>query len=146
MNEHEFRGYLFSDDKSKLDLDSIYAYLSRSYWAKGRKKAVIEKSIGNSHCFGVYYFGEQVGFARAVTDYSTFVYLADVFILESHRKKSLGKELIKTIIEHPKLADISTWTLLTADAHSLYQKYGFENHSEPKKFMIRKKLVQKEEV
>lgn len=138
MNEYEFNTYIFSDDKSKLDLDVIHNYLVSSYWAKGRAKETIAKSIENSHCFGVYSNKGQVGFARAITDYATFVYIADVFILDSHRKKSLGIELIKSITKHPKLKDIRTWTLLTADAHGLYQKYGFENMEEPSRFMMRR--------
>lgn len=138
MVEQRFGDYLISTDKEKLDLQVIHDYLYICYWAKGIPKEVVAKSIEHSLCFGVYQDREQVGFCRVITDYSTFMYLADVFILEEHRGKKLGVALINTVVNHPDLQGIRTWTLLTRDAHGLYEKFGFENHEDPKRFMRRK--------
>jgi N-acetylglutamate synthase-like GNAT family acetyltransferase len=138
MLEKQLGEYLISTDKSKLDLDVIHAYLVDCYWAKGIPKEVLKNSIEHSLCFGVYKNKEQAGFCRAITDYCTFMYLADVFILESHRGQKLGVALIDAVVNHPDLQGIRTWTLLTKDAHGLYQKFGFENHVDPTRFMIRK--------
>ena len=118
--------YKISTDKSLLDLPLIHDYLSnQSYWAKGIKKEQVAKALKHSLCFGVYANRQQVGLARVVTDYVRMAYLADVFILNPHKGKGLGKRLIKTIMKHPDLMDVSKWTLLTKDAHGLYQQFGF---------------------
>ncbi len=130
--------YLISTDKSWLDLEVIHGFLHTCYWCKGIPKEVVVRAIENSVCFGLYKNGDQIGFARVVTDYATFFYLADVFILEPYRGENLGVWLIETIVNHPIFRGIRTWTLLTADAHGLYEKFGFQNHSDPKRFMIRK--------
>ena len=140
--EKQVGDYLISTDKTKLDLDTIHAYLFDCYWAKGIPKEVVARSIENSLCFGVYKDGvdtdnEQVGFCRVITDYATFMYLADVFILEAHRGKKLSVALMDAVVNHPDLQGIRTWTLLTRDAHGLYQKFNFENHVDPTRFMIR---------
>jgi N-acetylglutamate synthase-like GNAT family acetyltransferase len=119
--------YEISADKKLLDLAVIHDFLaSQSYWAKGIPFEVMEKSITNSLCFGVYHQGKQVGFARVVTDYATIAYVGDVFIIEPYRGKGLGKRLIKTIIDHPGLRGLRLWFLGTRDAHDLYGKYGFK--------------------
>ena len=124
MDENE---YEISTDRTRLDLAMIHDFLSNhSYWAAGIPLAVVKKSIENSLCFGVYYQGKQVGFARVVTDYATTAYVGDVFILEPYRGKGLGKRLIKTIIDHPELEGLRLWFLGTRDAHELYEKYGFK--------------------
>src|SRR4051812_11779988 len=129
MNEpYEGRkeNYLISTDVSKLNVDTIYQYLSEeSYWAKGIPRAVVEKSIANSLCFGVYWNEEQVGFARLVTDEATFAYLGDVFILPQHRGKGLSKFLMETIHAHPELQNLRRWWLGTKDAHGLYEQFGW---------------------
>lgn len=126
---------VISTDKSLLDLDVIYNFLSSSYWAKGRTPAIMKKSIENSLTFGVYLDEKQIGFARVVTDYATFAYLADVFILEAHRKKGYSKELVKKIIDHPELQTVKRWILATKDAHELYSKFGFRILRNPERFM-----------
>ncbi len=104
----------------------IHDYLSRqSYWAKGIPRATVEQSIEHALCFGVYHQGSQVGFARVVTDFATIAYLGDVFILEPHHGKGLGKRLVKTVMEHPELQGLRLWLLGTQDAHGLYERYGF---------------------
>jgi GNAT superfamily N-acetyltransferase len=130
--------YLISTDKSKLDIDIIHRYLHDCYWAKGIPKEVVKKSVEHSLCFGVYKGWEQVGFCRVISDYATFMYLADVFILEAHRGKKLSVAMMEMVVNHPDLQGIRTWTLLTRDAHGLYRKFDFENHVDPTRFMIRK--------
>jgi len=140
MREHyELRkdNYLISD-RSKLHVDVIYHFLSQeSYWAKGIPRAVVEKSIINSLCFGVYCNDEQVGFARLVTDKATFAYLGDVFILPKHRGKGLSKFLMQTIHAHPELQNLRRWWLGTKDAHRLYEQFGWTRITEDvaKRFM-----------
>jgi GNAT superfamily N-acetyltransferase len=129
--------YVISTDKTKLDLEVIHGYLVTCYWAKGIPKDVVSRSTKHSLCFGVYLSDEQVGFSRVITDYATFMYLADVFILESHRGKGLGVAMMNMVVNHPELQGIRTWTLLTKDAHGLYEKFDFQNHVDPKRFMIR---------
>ena len=120
---------------AKLQLDVIYGYLSRSYWSENIPRAIVEKSVKNSFCFGVYHFDTQVGFARLITDYCTFAYLADVFILEQYRGKGLSKWLMHEILRHPDLQTLRRWNLSTADAHGLYQKFGFTALKKPEVYM-----------
>lgn len=141
MNEHDIfevekENYSISTDQAKLDLQVIANFLHHdSYWANSRPIERIAKTIRNSLCFGIYTeTGEQVGFARIVTDYGTFAYLADVFILNEHQQKGLGKWLVETIIECPNLAEVSRFTLYTRDAHGLYVQYGFTRLEEPERF------------
>lgn len=124
-----------SSDKSLLDTEVIYNFLSGSYWANGRSLQVIKKSIQNSLCFGVYLNKKQVGFARVVTDYATFAYIADVFILEDHQGHGYSKKLMKSIIGYPELQNIRRWMLATKDAHNLYTKFGFQLLKNPERFM-----------
>ncbi|GHS99323.1 N-acetyltransferase [Synergistales bacterium] len=121
----EYKGFLISDDKSKIQIDRICELLSTTYWAEDRKKEAIEKSIENSMCFGVYADKRQIGFARCVTDYATMFWLADVIIDEKYRKLGIGKALIKFIVEHNLLQSLFG-ILGTRDAHSLYAQYGFQ--------------------
>lgn len=123
--EHNFGEYLISDDKEKLQIDRICALLSTTYWAKGRKRETIEKTLGASLCFGIYRGGRQVGFARCVTDYATIYWLADVVIDESCRAQGLGKELMNCVVGHELLQGLSG-ILITDDAHGLYEQYGFK--------------------
>ena len=128
--------YDISTDRDRLDIDLIHRFLSEeSYWAKGRDRATIERSIANSMPFGVYLDGRQVGFARVVTDKSTFAWLADVFVLPDHRGHGLGKRLVETVLEHPELGGMKRWLLGTADAHELYRRYGYEEIRESNRLM-----------
>jgi GNAT superfamily N-acetyltransferase len=131
MQPVEYRrdNFLISTDRSRLDIGVIHGFLTESYWAKGVPVSVVQKSIENSLCFGVYdtiSAVQQIGFARAITDYATFAYLADVFILEPHRGKGLSKWLISCILAHPELQGLRRWMLATRDAHGLYRQFGFE--------------------
>jgi GNAT superfamily N-acetyltransferase len=119
-------GYTVSTDPERLDLDLVYVYLTRSYWAAGIPREIVERSVQNSLCFGVYGpQGHQVGFARAVTDLATFAYVADVFVLEDHRGQGLSKWLMECVLDHPDLKDVRRWHLVTRDAHGLYARFGF---------------------
>jgi len=118
--------YHITTNISKLDVNVIHQYLcEESYWAKGIPKDVVERSIANSLCFGLFYKDEQVGFARLITDKATFAYLADVFVLKEHRGKGLSKWLMKTIQAHPELQNLRRWLLTTKDAHGLYEQLGW---------------------
>jgi GNAT superfamily N-acetyltransferase len=131
-------GYLISTDASMLDLEVVHAYLSRSYWAAGVPEDVVRRSIENSLCFGVYRGEEQAGFARVVTDRATFAYLADVFVLEEHRGRGIGKWLVEVILSYPDLQGLRRWMLATRDAHDLYRRYAFTELARPGIFMERK--------
>lgn len=139
MITHERGRYRISTNKQQLDLAIIHHYLSNiSYWANGRSYPAVQKSVANSLCFGLYHDAQQVGFARVVTDYATFGWLCDVFILDAHRGQGLAKWLVETIINHPDLVNIQRLLLATGDAHELYRRYGgFELLSNPEKWMIR---------
>ncbi len=128
-----------STDRALLDVDFIHEYLSgQSYWAAGRSRAVTEKAIANSLCFGVYEHGRQVGFARVVTDYATFAWLCDVFIDSAYRGRGLGKRLVEAVVNHEDLAHVRRLVLATHDAHELYRRYGgFESLTAPERWMVR---------
>jgi len=132
-------GYTISTDKARLDLELIHDYLSnRSYWAQGRPFEIVQRSVEHSLCFGVYQAEQQVGFARVVTDYVTFAWLCDVFVLESHRGQGLGKWLIECVAGHPDLLNLKLFLLATRDAHELYRRYGgFDTLPKPEKWMFR---------
>ena len=125
-----------SQDKKKLDLELIYAFLLKSYWANKRTKTQILTSIENSICFGVYKKETQIGFARVITDKSTFAYLADVFIVKSEQGQGYAQVLMKEILSDNALIGITNWYLITKDAQSLYEKLGFTNYCDPKKIVM----------
>src|SRR5919109_1386458 len=118
--------FMVSSDAKKLDLDVVHGFLKDCYWARGIPRAVVRRSLQNSLCFGVYHGRAQVGFARAITDRATFAYLADVFVLESYRKRGLAKFMMRCIMQHPELQGLRRWSLLTRDAHQLYHQFGFK--------------------
>jgi GNAT superfamily N-acetyltransferase len=142
MNEVHFGEYVISTDKARLDTDVIHAYLSReSYWAQGRSREAVLTSIDHSLCFGIYREREevQVGFARVVTDYATFAWLCDVFVLEPHRGLGLGKRLVAAVTEHDALRSLRLMILATRNAQSLYQRAGgFRLLERPERWMTRR--------
>ncbi len=123
--------YEISTDPRRLDLGLIHDFLSRSYWSPGIPRAVVERGIAHSLCFGIYQGSRQVGFARVITDRASFAYLADVFVVEAHRKKGLAKWMIEAIIGHPDLQGLRRFLLATRDAHALYQRFGFTSLAKP---------------
>ncbi len=133
-------GYEISTVKDRLDVAAIYKYLSESsYWAQGRSLAVVRTSIEHSLCFGAYRGQELVGFARVVTDHATFAWVCDVFVMEAHRGRGIGKALIATVMAHPALQGLRLTLLATRDAHTLYQCYGgFTPLQNPERWMERR--------
>jgi GNAT superfamily N-acetyltransferase len=129
--------FTISDEPERLQLEVIVDYLARAYWSNQRPRAVIEKSLKHSLCFGVYEQDQQIGFARVVSDHATFAYLADVFILESHQGHGLGKWLVQMILEHPDLRGLRRWILATRDAHGLYAQFGFAALENPDRYMTK---------
>lgn len=128
--------YEISTDPHRLDLAVIHKFLAEdSYWSRAIPRSTVERAIDNSLCFGVYHRSAQVGFARVVTDRSTFALLADVFILKAHRGKGLSKELMRCVVDHPDLQRLRRFLLLTSDAHGLYSQFGFEPIGSPSRFM-----------
>lgn len=128
--------FTISTERELLQLDAIHRFLSEeSYWAKTRTKEQTETAIKNSLPFGVYKGENQIGFARVVTDYATFAYLGDVYILEEFRGRGLSKWLMEVISNHPELQGFRRWILATADAHKLYEKFGFHELVHPERWM-----------
>jgi predicted GNAT family N-acyltransferase len=124
-----------STDKNKLDINFIVDFLSNSYWAKGRTKETMQICINNSLNFGVYLAGQQIGYARVVTDYAQFAYLMDLFITIDYRGNGYSKELMKIVLGSEELKDVKVWRLATTDAHDLYKKFGFTSLAHPEKLM-----------
>lgn len=135
VQEHHRGAFSISTDRARLDLDVIHSFLTESYWAREIPHDVVARSIENSLCFGVYRGDEQVGFARVISDYATYAYIADVFILESFRGHGLGKWLIGCIMDHPDLQNLRRWSLVTRDAHELYSQFGFHRLKAPERWM-----------
>ena len=133
--DHTNGQYTITTDQEKLDLNAIHAFLSRSFWAEGISRDTVATSIANSLCFGMFDGNEQVGFARVVTDRATYAYLCDVYVLETHRGRGLGKWLIETVMAHPDLQGLRRFQLVTRDAHGLYSRHGFAAPAHPERVM-----------
>lgn len=127
--------YEISTDTHRLNVEVIHKFLAESYWSPGIPRAIVERAIQNSLCFGVYHPTGQVGFARVVTDKSTFALLADVFILNQHRGKGLSKWLMRCVVGHEDLQGLRRFLLMTSDAHGLYRQFGFEEIGNAWRFM-----------
>ncbi len=129
--------YTISTDKTKLDLAVIHQFLSQeAYWCLNIPLDIVQRSIENSVCFGVYQAEHQIGFARVITDFATFGYLADVFILPEHRGKGLSKQLMAFIMAYPPLQGLRRLMLVTQDAHGLYEQFGFRPIENPENTMF----------
>ena len=138
MEEWSRGAYQISTDPARLNIAVIHEYLSTaSYWATGRPLEVVRRGIENSLPFGVFKGTEQAGFARVVTDYATFAWLCDVFVLPAFQGQGLGKWLIGVIVAHPRLQGLRRWVLATKDAHGLYAQFGFTELHAPERFMER---------
>jgi N-acetylglutamate synthase-like GNAT family acetyltransferase len=139
-NNRDHGDYSISTDAGRLDIAFIHDFLStKSYWAQGRSRETVSRSVQNSVCFGVYASdGRQVGFARLVTDRATFAWVCDVFIDEAHRGKGLGKRLVEAVVSHPCLKGLKKVVLGTRDAHELYRRHGgFKSLETPERWMER---------
>lgn len=127
--------FTVTDRREDLDLETIHNFLRESYWAKGITRPIVEKAVNNSLCFGLYHNSEQVGFGRAISDYATFAYLADVFVVPAYRGRGLGKWLVSRVLAHPELQGLRRFMLATLDAHRLYEHNGFIALRKPEWFM-----------
>ena len=127
--------YEISTDSSRLDIDVIHNFLSNSYWAKNIPREIVERSIRHSLCFAAFYKGKQIAFARVISDFSTFAYLADVFVLSEHRGRGVSKQIMETILEHRDLQGLRRFVLATVDAHGLYAQFGFKHLDFPERYM-----------
>ncbi|MDA8850473.1 GNAT family N-acetyltransferase [Flavobacteriaceae bacterium] len=126
---------VISSEKMKLNVDFIYTFISKSYWAKGRTLETMQTCIDNSLNFGVYLDDQQIGYARIATDFGQFAYIMDLFISENYRGKGYSKKLMKAIMNSEKLKTINVWRLATHDAHKLYEQFGFKAIDAPEKLM-----------
>ena len=130
--------YTISTNDARLDIQTIHDFISNhSYWGQGRAVEVVQRALDHSLNFGLYLGKQQVGFARVVTDYATFAWVADVFILPEHRGRGLSKWLMEIILAHPQLQGFRRWVLATKDAHSLYGRFGFIPLHRPERWMER---------
>jgi len=137
--------YEISTDPARLDRELIHRFLSEeAYWARGRSREIVDRGIDHSMPFGAYADGAQVGFARVVTDRCTFAWIADVFVVPGHRRRGIGKQLIETILAHPELQTMGRWLLGTADAHGLYEQFGFEPLERTERFMARERPIDRD--
>lgn len=139
-NEWKRDGYVISTERARLDMNLIHDFLTNSsYWAVGRSLETVRRSIEHSLSFGLYDENDrQVGFARVVTDYATFAWVADVFVLEEARGRGLGAWLMEVILAHPELQGFRRWSLATKDAHELYRRFGFSELKRPERWMERR--------
>ena len=132
IHESSCDGYVISDDPARLDVGAIHAYLTRSYWSTGVPREVIERAVRNSLCIGGYTAGgDQIGLVRVVTDYATFAWICDVYVLEAHRGRGLSKAMLRAVLSHPELRTVRRFTLATRDAHGLYAQFGFVPVAKP---------------
>ena len=127
--------FTISTDPARLDSDAIAEMLTRAYWAQGRPRERVDRALANSLVFGLYAGEKQIGLARVISDYAIFAYLCDVFIHEDYRAHGLGKWLMQTIHSHPDLQGLRRWTLVTRDAHSLYNQFGWTRLNDPNSWM-----------
>lgn len=138
LNTRRDGEFSITTDKTRLQIDVIQKFLAEdSYWAAERTLEQTRRAIENSLCFGVFTGESQIGFARVISDFATFAYLGDVFILEEFRGRGLSKWLMKTIIEHPDLQCLRRWLLATRDAHGLYEQFEFSALKFPERWMER---------
>jgi GNAT superfamily N-acetyltransferase len=134
--EYRHGEFLLSTSRKRLNLDVVHGFLTKCYWAHGIPREVVARSIEHALCFGIYDGeGAQVGFARVISDFATIAYLGDVFVLEKHRGRGLGKWLMECIVQHPALQNLRRWILTTRDAHGLYSQFGFTPVTAPERYM-----------
>jgi GNAT superfamily N-acetyltransferase len=130
--------YTISTDNDRLDIGKIHDFIANeSYWASGRTIETVRRALDNSLNFGLYKNNQQIGFARVVTDYATFAWIADVFVLPEHRGLGLSKWLMEVMLSHSELQGFRRWVLATKDAHGLYARFGFIALHRPERWMER---------
>jgi len=134
-SEYRNGAFLISTDRKRLDLEFIHGFLTKCYWARGIPRKLVARSIQNSLCFGVYKTKRQIGFGRVISDFATYAYIGDVFIVAPYCGQGLGKWLMDCIMRHPLLKGLRRWSLITRDAHGLYEQFGFTRLKRPKNHM-----------
>jgi GNAT superfamily N-acetyltransferase len=127
----------FSDDKARLQVDRVHGWLAGSYWSPGIARDVVDRAITGSHCLGAYDAGQQIGFARMITDHATFAWLADVWVAEAARGGGLGRAMVNWFLDHPDFQGLRRIGLVTADAHGVYAASGFHPVVRPDRYMER---------
>jgi len=130
-------GYVLTDDPAAIDPVAAHAYLTASYWAGGIPLDTVVRSIRGSFCIAVFKDGAQVAFARIISDFATFAYLADVYVLEAHRGRGLAHTMLHHLVTHPRLQGLRRWALFTRDAQSLYERFGWAQYPNPERMMTR---------
>lgn len=133
--EWKKESYQISTDQAKLDVAAIHTFLSQAYWSEQIPRATVERALKHSLCFGLFDGHAQIGLARVVSDYTTFAYLCDVYVLPSHEERGLGTWLIECVMAHPDLQGLRRFNLVTRDAHTLYAKFGFQPLAKPEAHM-----------
>lgn len=137
FREQRIGEYVLSEDPARLDAVAVHAYLTRSYWSPGIPLGVVERALAGSICIGAYrQTGEQVGLVRVISDYATYAYVCDVYVLETDRAKGLSKAMLAMAMSHPRLQGMRTWNLRTRDAHKLYEQFGFNVIENPEGYMV----------
>lgn len=135
IREFQHEQYTISTDRKRIDVNAIHNFLKTSAWAKGISRDLVERSISNSFCFGVYENQKQAGFARVVTDFTTFAYVCDFFVFEPYRGRGLAKWLITTILDCPDLVNCRRKCIVTHEAHGLYRQMGFMSAKRPEAYL-----------
>lgn len=130
-------GYVLTEDQSMIDPVATHAYLTRSYWAEGIPLETVARSIAGSFCIAVRKDGAQIGFARIISDFATFAYLADVYVLEAHRGAGIAQAMLAYLVRHPRLQGLRRWALFTKDAQALYARFGWTQYPTPERVMTR---------
>ncbi|USU03815.1 GNAT family N-acetyltransferase [Sphingomonadaceae bacterium OTU29MARTA1] len=125
------------DDSARLDVARVHGWLASSYWSPDIDRSLVERAIAGSHCLGAYRDGEQIGYARAITDHATFAWIADVWIDAPARGQGLGRRMVQWFVDHPRFAGIRRIALVTADAHGVYATLGFHPPLRPDRYMER---------
>jgi N-acetylglutamate synthase-like GNAT family acetyltransferase len=129
-----------SSDRARIEVHVVHRYLAEeSYWAQGITRDKVERSIAHSLPFGAYENGAQIAFARVITDFVTFAYIADVFVLPAHRGRGVSKQLMQAIVSDPRLQELRRWHLVTRDAQGLYAQFGFTPLDAPERHMMRRR-------
>ncbi|MEO0559166.1 MAG: GNAT family N-acetyltransferase [Bacteroidota bacterium] len=129
-------GIVCTDDPTRLDFDVIHGYLAQSYWSAHIPRQLVERAAQGSIAIGLYDGEAQIGYARVISDGTTFAYLADVFVLDAYQGRGLGTWFMQQILDHPNLQDLRRWLLTTQDAHAFYERLGFVHNPFPERFMV----------
>lgn len=129
--------YRISFDPAEQQLDVIHGFLTTSYWSPGIPRETVARALEHSLTASAFYGDAQVGMARVVTDHATMAYLADVFVLDAHRRQGLARRMIEALSAHPQLQGLRRWILFTRDMHPVYESLGWQRSAHPERLMLR---------